>query len=64
MHFDKLERREFLSALGLTAMPLAVRAQQPAKLPIIGLLGATTPLVESQRGAFRARQGSGYRMSC
>jgi putative ABC transport system substrate-binding protein len=31
------------------AWPLAARAQQPAKLPTIGLLGSTTPAVESHR---------------
>ena len=40
-----MRRREFLLALssGVAAWPLALMAQQPARQPTIGFLGATTP---------------------
>jgi putative tryptophan/tyrosine transport system substrate-binding protein len=43
MQFRQLKRREFVSLLGgLAACPFAARAQQPVKLPIIGVLSPST----------------------
>ena len=53
-----LQRRKFIVLLGgaAVAWPLAVRAQQHAKLPTIGFLGASTPSAQSQwTGAFVQR---------
>ena len=55
-----MKRRDFVKGIAGSAVtwPLAARAQQPAKLPTIGVLGATTPAVASPWiAAFEKRLG-------
>jgi putative tryptophan/tyrosine transport system substrate-binding protein len=53
MQFSRLMRREFIALLGTTiALPVAVRAQQPA-MPVIGYLsGATLEMMRDYVAAF------------
>jgi ABC-type uncharacterized transport system substrate-binding protein len=58
MQFDSLKRRDFITLLGGAAAswPLGARAQQTRKVPMVGFLGQSTPLGESERAAAFAQR--------
>jgi ABC-type uncharacterized transport system substrate-binding protein len=57
MQFGKLKRREFITLLGgaTAALPLAARAQQPAKVPRVGILSPAASETAGTLSAFREK---------
>jgi putative ABC transport system substrate-binding protein len=62
MQFDQLKRREFITLLGGAAAtwPLAARAQQPAKIPLIGVLVSASPPHPFADAFWRGLHALGY----
>src|SRR6476619_555055 len=62
MQFDRLKRREFISLLGgaAVAWPLGARAQQPGKLPLIGVLVSASPPHPFADAFWRGLHALGY----
>jgi putative ABC transport system substrate-binding protein len=62
MHFDQLKRREFITFLGgaAVAWSLATHAQQPGKLPLVGVLVSASPPHPFADALRRGLQNLGY----
>src|SRR5258708_13630642 len=62
MQFDQLKRREFITVLGgaAVAWPLATHAQQPGKLPLVGVLVSASPPHPFADALRRGLQTLGY----
>ena len=62
MQFDQLKRREFITLIGgaAAAWPLAAGAQQPAKLPLIGVLVSASPPHPFTDAFWRGLHALGY----
>ena len=61
MQFDQLKRREFITLLGVAAAwPVAARAQQPAKVPLVGVLVSASPPYPFADAFWRGLHALGY----